>query len=166
MSWVAVGALAGCYVYRPLDTVEPRVGARVSADLTDGGSDTLARYVGPGVTSLRGGVLSAERAAVTLAVTSVMDRSGQQQFWKGEPVRVPRAAIRDFAQRRLSLGRLNVNPRTDPSPDSPLQAPTIDARLASLLNREWTLGQSVRHKSDATHSLRVDQSGLENKSAC
>ena len=104
-SLVGVAALAGCYVYRPLDSVEPRVGTRVSADLTDGGSDTLARYVGPGVTSLRGGVLNAERAAVTLAVTSVMDRSGQQQFWKGEPVRVPRAAIRDFAQRRLSLGR-------------------------------------------------------------
>jgi len=104
-SLVGVAALAGCYVYRPLDTVEPRVGTRVSADLTDGGSDTLARYVGPGVTSLRGGVVSTEGAAVTLAVTSVMDRSGQQQFWKGEPVRVPRAAVRDFEQRRLSLGR-------------------------------------------------------------
>ena len=102
---VAVAALAGCYVYRPLDSVEPRVGTRVSADLTDGGSDTLARYVGPGVTSLRGGVLNAERAAVTLAVTSVMDRSGQQQFWKGEPVRIPRAAVRDFEQRRFSPGR-------------------------------------------------------------
>ena len=102
---VAVAALAGCYVYRPLDTVEPQVGTRVSADLTDGGSDTLARYVGPGVTSLRGGVVSTEGAAVTLAVTSVMDRSGQQQFWRGEPVRVPRAAVRDFEQRRLSLGR-------------------------------------------------------------
>ena len=104
-SLVGVAALAGCYVYRPLDTVEPRVGTRVSADLTDGGSDTLARYVGPGVTSLRGGVVSTEGAAVTLAVTSVMDRSGQQQFWRGEPVRVPRAAVRDFEQRRLSLGR-------------------------------------------------------------
>ena len=105
MSWIAAGALAGCYVYRPLDTVEPRVGARVSADLTDVGSDTLARYVGPGVTSLRGGVVSAEQAAVTLAVTSVMDRAGQQQFWKGERVRVPRGAVRDFEQRRLSVGR-------------------------------------------------------------
>ena len=76
-----------------------------SADLTDGGSDTLARYVGPGVTSLRGGVVSTEGAAVTLAVTSVMDRSGQQQFWKGEPVRIPRAAVRDFEQRRFSPGR-------------------------------------------------------------
>ena len=105
MSCIAVGALAGCYVYRPLDTVEPRVGARVSADLTDVGSDTLARYVGPGVTSLRGGVVSAEQAAVTLAVTSVTDRAGQQQFWKGERVRVPRGAVRDFEQRRLSVGR-------------------------------------------------------------
>ena len=105
VSLVAVGALAGCYVYRPIDTVEPRVGTRVAADLTDVGSDTLARYVGPGVTSLRGGVVNTEGAAVTLAVTSVTDRSGQQQFWKGEQVRVPRVAVRDFTQRSFSLGR-------------------------------------------------------------
>ena len=105
VSLVAVGALAGCYVYRPIDTVEPRIGTRVSADLTDVGSDTLARYVGPGVTSLRGGVVNTEGAAVTLAVTSVTDRSGQQQFWKGEQVRVPRVAVRDFTQRSFSLGR-------------------------------------------------------------
>ena len=105
VSLVAVGALAGCYVYRPIDTVEPRIGTRVSADLTDVGSDTLARYVGPGVTSLRGGVVNTEGAAVTLAVTSVTDRSGQQQFWKGGQVRVPRVAVRDFTQRSFSLGR-------------------------------------------------------------
>src|SRR5207247_11285291 len=105
VTWIGVRALAGCDVYRARDTVQPRVGARVSADLTDVGSDTLSRYVGPGVTSLRGGVVSAEQAAVTLAVTSVMDRSGQQQFWKGERVRVPRAVVRDFEQRRLSVGR-------------------------------------------------------------
>ena len=35
---VACGLLAGCYIYEPLETVEPRVGTWVSADLTGYGS--------------------------------------------------------------------------------------------------------------------------------
>ena len=102
---VACALLAGCYIYEPLDTVEPQVGTRVSAELTGYGSDTLARYVGPRVTALRGYVVSAENANVVLSVTSVTDRSGQEQAWQGERVRVPRLAIQDFQQRKFSLGR-------------------------------------------------------------
>src|SRR5213594_937977 len=102
---VACGLLAGCYIYEPLDTVEPQVGTRVSADLTGYGSDTLARYVGPRVAALRGYVVSAENTNVVLSVTSVTDRSGQEQAWQGERVRVPRLAIQDFQQRKFSLGR-------------------------------------------------------------
>jgi hypothetical protein len=101
----ALGVLAGCYIYEPLRTVEPQVGSRVSAALTDGGSDTLARYVGPRVSALRGYVVSAESTNVMLSVTSVTDRSGQEQSWQGERVQVPRLAIRDFQQRSFSLGR-------------------------------------------------------------
>ena len=102
---VACGLLAGCYIYEPLETVEPRVGTRVSADLTGYGSDTLARYVGPRVTALRGYVVSAENTNVVLSVTSVRDRSGQEHTWQGERVNVPRLAIQDFQQRKFSLGR-------------------------------------------------------------
>jgi hypothetical protein len=102
---VACGLLAGCYIYEPLDKVEPQVGTRVSADLTWYGSDTLARLVGPRVTALRGYLVSAENTNVVLSVTSVMDRSGQEQSWQGERVRVPRLAIQAFQQKKFSLGR-------------------------------------------------------------
>ena len=101
----ALGVLAGCYFYEPLRTVEPQVGTRVSAELTGYGSDSLARYLGPSVTSLRGSLVSAENTNVVLSVTSVTDRYGQEQSWRGEQVRVPRVAIQDFQQRRFSLGR-------------------------------------------------------------
>ncbi len=101
----ALGMLAGCYFYEPLRTVEPQVGTRVAAELTGHGSDTLARYVGPQVTTLRGYVVSAESTNVMLSVMSVTDRRGQEQSWRGERVRVPRLAIQDFQQRRFSLGR-------------------------------------------------------------
>jgi hypothetical protein len=105
LSLAVLGALAGCYVYEPLRTVEPQVGTRVSAELTGNGSDTLARSVGPSVTSLRGYLVSTENTNVVLSVTSVTDRYGQVQSWRGEQVRVPRVAIQDFQQRRFSLGR-------------------------------------------------------------
>ncbi len=102
---IVCGLLAGCYFYEPLRTTEPQVGTRIAAELTGYGSDTLARYVGPSVTSVRGHVVSAENTNVVLSVTSVTDRYGQEQSWRGERVRVPRLAIQDFQQRRFSLGR-------------------------------------------------------------
>jgi hypothetical protein len=102
---VVFGLVTGCHVYRPLEAVEPEVGTRISADLTDYGADTLARYVGPGVASLRGDVLAHEDGDVVLAVTSVTDRFGREQFWRGERVRVPRPAVRIVRERRFSVGR-------------------------------------------------------------
>ncbi len=86
---IVCGLLAGCYFYEPLRTTEPQVGTRIAAELTGYGSDTLARYVGPSVTSVRGYVVSAENTNVVLSVTSVTDRYGQEHF----------------QQRRFSLGR-------------------------------------------------------------
>lgn len=103
--FVALAVLTGCYVYRPMGTAGPRIGTRVAAELTESGSDTLARYVGPGITTLRGGVVSAEEAGVVLSVTSVADRDGREQSWKGEQVRVPHAAVHKLEQREFSLGR-------------------------------------------------------------
>lgn len=96
---------AGCYNYLPLGTLEPQVGTQVSAELTGRGTDTLAAAVGPGVTTVRGAVLEADPAAVILAVASVANHWGQQQFWRGERVRLPRGSVQDFQERRFSLGR-------------------------------------------------------------
>ena len=100
-----LGMLSGCHTYLPLGTSEPQVGTRVAAELTGHGSDTLARYVGPGITTLRGDVVVTESAEVVLSVTSVTDRAGQEKFWKREQVRVPRVAVQNFQQRKFSLGR-------------------------------------------------------------
>src|SRR3989442_15700891 len=101
---VPCGLLAGCYFYEPLRTTQPQVGTRVAAELTGYGSDTLARYVGPSVTSVRGYVVIAENTNVVLSVTSVTDRYGQEQSWRGERGGVPAPAIPDVQQRRVSPG--------------------------------------------------------------
>lgn len=102
---VALGMLSGCHSYLPLGMVEPQVGTRVAAELTGYGSDTLARHVGPGITALRGDVISTENADVILSVTSVTHRSGHETLWRGEHVRVPRVAVQSFQRRKFSPGR-------------------------------------------------------------
>ncbi len=102
---VSCAVVAGCYSYVPLDTLEPQVGTQVAAELTGRGSDTLAPAVGPGVTALRGSVLVTDPGVVILAVASVANRSGQQQFWRGEPVRLPPGSVQGFLERRFSPGR-------------------------------------------------------------
>jgi len=97
--------LSACYAYVPLGAVDPLVGARVEAELTAYGSDTLTRSLGPDVTTLRGDVVTAESSLLVLSVTSVQDRSGRVLSWSGEHVRVPHAAIGGLEQRRFSLGR-------------------------------------------------------------
>src|SRR2546428_2335767 len=101
---VACGLLAGCYFYEPLRTTQPQVGTRVAAELTGYGSDTLARYVGPSVTSVRGYVVSAENTNVVLSVTSVTDRYGQEQSWRGGRADDPRPAVHDLQPREIPLG--------------------------------------------------------------
>jgi hypothetical protein len=106
LPWLLVsGVLSACYAYVPLGGAEPSAGARVEAELTAFGSDTLARYLGPGVNTLRGDVVTTESSAFVLSVTAVEDRAGRVMSWSREQVRVPRAAIGTLHKRRFSLGR-------------------------------------------------------------
>jgi len=102
---IALGMLSGCYAEVPLGTLEPQAGTRIVAELTGYGSDTLAGAVGPGVTTLRGYVVSADNTDVTLSVTSVSSRFGPDQSWRGEQVRVPLRVVQNVQLRKFSLGR-------------------------------------------------------------
>lgn len=97
--------LAGCYVYRPESDVVPAVGTRVAAELTGAASDTLTRLVGPNVLAVRGDVVGASDSGVVLAVTSVVNRQGWDQSWRGEHVLLQRGAVQGFQRRQFSLSR-------------------------------------------------------------
>jgi hypothetical protein len=70
--------------------------------LTDLGADSLARYLGPGVSTVDGKLLYATDSALQLSVNTVAMRSGQEQYWKGEAVSLPRIAIAHVEQRKVS----------------------------------------------------------------
>jgi len=102
---LAVTPLAGCYVNIPIGSAVPDHGATLAVRLTDAGADTLARLIGPSVSTLQGNVLSAGADSMVLAVRSVQLRSGNEQGWNGEHVTIPRSTIAIVSERKLSRWR-------------------------------------------------------------
>jgi hypothetical protein len=96
--------LCGCYTYRPLVTPEPVAGTRVSAQLTEEGSQDLSAKIGPAVEHVEGDVLRVDSAGIQLSVLQVEGFRGVESDWNGEPVLIPRTAVAGWQQRRLSVG--------------------------------------------------------------
>lgn len=104
--------LCGCYVNVPLDgypspSPSPTLasGQRVHVALTDQGSVDLARYLGRNVASVDGRLLTDSDSALALSVSQVSTRAGQDEFWKGETVSLPRHTIATVEHRKLSFWR-------------------------------------------------------------
>lgn len=97
--------LCGCYVSVPVNTPSPALGTKVEVQLTDDGSQSLARYLGRNVTGVDGRLVSANDSSLSLSVSQVSLSDGDDQFWKGEQVALPRNAIATIRQKKLSVWR-------------------------------------------------------------
>jgi hypothetical protein len=100
--------LTACYTYRPLATTEPAAGTQVSAQLTGDGSRELAAQVGPDVLHMEGKVLHADSSGLQLEVREIESYRGIRSDWKGEQVRLPRAAVAGIQERKLSPGGTGI----------------------------------------------------------
>lgn len=96
--------LCGCYVNVPLATT-PDTGERVHVSLTDQGSVDLAQYLGRNIGSVDGRLLSGGDSTLTLSVEQVTSRSGEEAYWKGETVKLPRHTVATVEGRKLSFWR-------------------------------------------------------------
>jgi hypothetical protein len=96
--------LCGCYVNVPLATVPPP-GERVHVALTDQGSVDLAQYLGRNIGSVDGRLLDGNDSTLVLSVSQVSTRGGEDDFWKGESVTLPRRSIATMEKRKLSFWR-------------------------------------------------------------
>ena len=101
-------SLAACYTYRPLSTPEPAAGTRVSAQLTNSGSQELTAEIGPDVLHVEGTVLQADSSGLNLEVREIESYRGIRSDWNGEQVRLPRAAVAGIQERRLSPGGTGI----------------------------------------------------------
>ena len=94
--------LCACYESVPTELGRIQPGLKLRVSLTDVGADSLARYLGPGVETINGRLIDATPTGVSLAVTQVSMRSGEEQFWKGETVVIPRSSLGTVQSRRVN----------------------------------------------------------------
>jgi hypothetical protein len=91
--------LAGCYRYVP--TAEPQPGRIIRAELSESGSESLVRQLGPGVTLISGTFLNRYGDEFSLLVEEFESaRSGTQILWN-EAVRVPANGIERLQERKI-----------------------------------------------------------------
>ena len=112
--------LCACYESVPIELARVQPGTKLRISLTDAGADSLARYLGPGVETIDGKLITTTESGVSLSVSQVAMRSGQEQFWKGETVMIPRYSLGTVQARRIN------------KPKSLLLGGVLIAALASL----------------------------------
>ena len=115
-----LSVLCGCYESVPIQLNQVQPGTKIRVTLTDAGTDSLARYLGPGVLTVDGKLISTTDTKLSLGVSSVAMRGGQDQYWKGETVAIPRSELATVQQRRIN------------KPKSLLLGGALIAALASL----------------------------------
>ena len=98
-------ALAACYSYTPLQTLEPVPQSRVSLVLSDQGRVGAGPAIGSGVARVEGALIGSTDSDYTLRVLGVTDIRGAQTRWSGETVRLQRTWVGNAYERRLSKPR-------------------------------------------------------------
>ena len=96
---------AACYRYAPLQGSAPDAGKPVRVHLTEQGSIDLAPLIGPTILTLDGALTAVRDTALVLAVTNAIARNGVENHWTGEPVIVPRRAVKHVELRELDKRR-------------------------------------------------------------
>ena len=96
---------SACYSSVPLPAFPPPVNSDIVATFTDAGGQQMTSVLGPRVTGLSGRYLGLTGDSVVVSVRTVLKSDGNEEFWKGEQVSVPRATIANVRQRQVSMLR-------------------------------------------------------------
>ena len=102
---VAAVLTVGCYTYTPVDSSRLASGQPVRVTLTEEGSFRVASFIGPYGNALDGKITENDDSTLVMSVTQVKRRSGVEETWKGETVRIPRAAVAAVTLPKLSRTR-------------------------------------------------------------
>jgi len=104
----ALLSCVGCYAYYPSPAGVPRPGVRVAAELSDSGTMSLARLVGPSVAAVEGQLIRSSDTEIELSVSTVRQHGGAEASWRGERITVSRDLLRGIQERRFSTGRTTL----------------------------------------------------------
>lgn len=96
---------SGCYKLVPLTSDTPSPETQVVLEFTDVGAERLGGLLGSAIISARGLPVLWSTDTIALSMVSTTRRSGEEQFWNGERIAIPREAVARVHERRLDRGR-------------------------------------------------------------
>jgi hypothetical protein len=105
---VVLVTTGACYNSRPLESFPPALGNDLVAMLTDSGASEMASVVGPRVRGLTGRYLGLQSDTLLLSVRTVIMRDGNEVFWRGEQVGLPRANVASLSRREFSRAKSSL----------------------------------------------------------
>lgn len=105
---VLLPALAGCYTYSPLPSLDPTPHKAVALVLSDEGRVGAGRLMGSGIARVEGALIGSTDSDYTLRIAGVTDIRGRQSRWSGETVSFRRAWVGNAYERRFSKSRTYV----------------------------------------------------------
>src|SRR2546423_14886901 len=94
-----------CYSSVPLPSFPPPVNTDIVATFTDAAAPQMTGLLGPRVTGLSGRYLGVASDSLIVSVKTVMKNDGNEEFWRGEQVRIPRDAVANIQGRQFSALR-------------------------------------------------------------
>jgi hypothetical protein len=98
-------AACACYEYRPLETAGPVVGEPVALQITDRGRVQLSERFGPGLSEIRGRLVSNADNQYVVNVDRVWEINGASTAWSGEETRLDQSLVGMVRGRQLSTTR-------------------------------------------------------------
>jgi hypothetical protein len=98
-------AASACYEYRPLETAGPVVGEPVALQITDRGRVQLSDRFGPGLSEIRGRLVSNADNQYVVNVDRVWEINGASTAWSGEETRLDQSLVGMVKGRQLSTTR-------------------------------------------------------------
>ena len=110
-SSIAIGTAAltvACHSYVPIGAADVTPSREVRLDLTDAGSVAVGPAVGPSAVAIDGRVTQSDDSVLVVTVSRLTRRSGAEETWSGEAVRVPRAGVSAVTVEQLSRGRTGL----------------------------------------------------------
>jgi hypothetical protein len=94
--------LCGCYTYRNTAVGDAALMAPVRVELTEDGSQEIAKQVGPRGSILEGVVAARSDSSIIFGVTALTRFNGVEETWHGERVTVPNAFVSRIQLRKFS----------------------------------------------------------------
>jgi hypothetical protein len=101
-SFLGAILLCGCYTYRNTAVGDAALMAPVRVELTEDGSQEIAKQVGPRGSILEGVVAAKSDSSIIFGVTALTRFNGVEETWHGERVTVPTSFVSRIQLRKFS----------------------------------------------------------------